>query len=87
MLFYFFQDPSEFIQKYGVDPEIIDNWPIIKATADNISNCVICTDEINEGNDIMILNCHGKHYYHSTCIKEWLKHRVSCPVCRSNNVF
>ena len=87
MLFYFFQDPGGFIQRYGVDPDIIDNWPTISATAENNTDCVICSDEIKEGQDIMILNCPGRHYYHASCIKEWLKQRVNCPVCRSNNVF
>lgn len=87
MLYYFFQDPGDFIQRFGVDPDIIDNWPTSPAAPDQNSDCVICSEEIKEGQQIMILNCNGRHYYHAPCIKEWLKHRVNCPVCRSNNVF
>lgn len=87
MLYIFFQDPGGFFQRYGVDPDIIDNWPEIEATQENSTECVICSADILDKDRIMILNCPGRHYYHASCIKEWLKVKINCPVCRSTNVF
>lgn len=85
LIYYFFQDPGEFINRYGMDPEVIDNWPSVKCEVP--SECVICVDEIKVGDMIMILNCNGKHFYHEQCIKTWLKTKVRCPICRSATVF
>ena len=87
MIYYFFSEPRDFIQKFGVDPDIVDNWPTVKATEEQVIDCVICSDEIGEGQQIMVLNCAGRHFYHAKCIKEWLKVKINCPVCRSSNVF
>jgi hypothetical protein len=87
LLYYFFKDPKDFIQKFGIDPEVIDNWPTIQANHSHVTDCVICTEEITENQMIMVLNCNGKHYYHANCIKDWLKVKVCCPICRSTNVF
>lgn len=80
---YFITAPIDFISRYGMDPEFIDNWPKEKAKKEQITDCVICSSEIREGEDIIILKCHNKHYFHDECIKQWLKKRVSCPICRS----
>lgn len=87
MLYYFFRDPQDFIRRFGIDPDIIDNWPTRTATAENLSECVICSEEIQENHQILVLNCAGRHFYHAPCIKEWLKVRINCPVCRSYNVL
>ena len=85
MIYYFYKEPAEFINKYGIDPDVIDNWPAI--TCEEPGECVICFDDIKKGDKIMILNCAGKHFYHEICIKTWLKTKVRCPICRSANVF
>jgi hypothetical protein len=85
MIYYFFKEPGEFINKYGLDSEVIDNWPVV--TCEVPGDCVICVEEIMVGDKIMILNCDGKHFYHEICIKTWLKRKVKCPICRSATVF
>ncbi len=87
LVYYFFKDPRDFIQRFGIDPELVDNWPTVTANSNHVMECVICSEEITEGQQIMVLNCNGKHYYHAPCIKEWLKVKINCPVCRSTNVF
>lgn len=87
MIYYFFKDPADFMARFGVDHDIIDNLPTVKASSEQVSVCVICSEDIREGMPILVLSCRGKHYYHDTCIKEWLKVKLNCPVCRSNNVL
>ena len=46
---------------------------------DNI--CSICHEQFIIGNEIRILQvCH--HVYHKTCIDEWFRQNVICPICR-----
>lgn len=44
--------------------------------------CSICHDELQQGNKVMKLGC--KHTFHSECLKEWGKHKPTCPNCRKN---
>lgn len=80
----FTSDPSSFYIHYGVDPEIIKNLPTIPADKKHLGTCVICLKDISEGDEILIVNCPGKHYFHGDCIKSWLLVKSSCPMCRSN---
>ena len=83
----FLANPSYFYANYGVDPEIIKNLPTIKADKKHVSCCVICTEDIKEGDEIMLLKCPAKHFFHGNCIKEWLLVKTTCPMCRSENVL
>ena len=83
----YLSDPSYFYAHYGVDPEIIKNLPTIKADKKHASCCVVCTDDIKEGDEIMILKCPAKHFFHGDCIKKWLMVRTTCPMCRCENVL
>ena len=83
----FFESPSHFYSQYGIDPEIIRNLPTVSADEKHIGCCAICTDNIKKGDEIMILNCPGNHFFHSNCIKSWLIVKTTCPMCRSENVF
>ena len=47
----------------------------------NIRNCVICFENINYEN-LIILKC--DHYFHEGCIKKWLVRNLNCPICRNN---
>ena len=67
--------------------EIIKNLPTIKADKKHISSCVICTEDIKEGDEIMILKCPANHFFHGNCIKKWLLVKTTCPMCRSENVL
>ncbi len=83
----FLENPSYFYAHYGIDPELIKSLPTIKADKKHISFCVICTEDIKEGDDIMILKCPGKHFFHGNCIKNWLLVKTTCPMCRSEHVL
>ncbi len=60
LVYYFLSNPAEFIRRVGIDPEIIEKWPTVKATIEQETSCVICTDDIKEGQQILILNCAAK---------------------------
>ena len=47
--------------------------------------CVICLNDIEQNHQILNLRC--KHFYHGDCIKTWLSEKMSCPTCRTLNIF
>jgi hypothetical protein len=77
-------NPNFFFNHYGMDPDMIKNLPTVKADDKHVSTCIICLKDINEGDQIMILNCSDKHYFHGDCIKSWLSVKTVCPICRRN---
>jgi len=45
--------------------------------------CPICIVDFEEGDDIRLLPCEGKHSFHQHCVDPWLlKLSSSCPICR-----
>eukprot|EP01118_Nematostelium_gracile_P001226 TRINITY_DN1127_c0_g1_i2.p1 TRINITY_DN1127_c0_g1~~TRINITY_DN1127_c0_g1_i2.p1 ORF type:complete len:323 (-),score=65.36 TRINITY_DN1127_c0_g1_i2:105-950(-) len=50
----------------------------------NESQCVICLDDFEEGNELKKLLCN--HHYHATCIDQWLVTNGRCPLCNSKAV-
>ncbi len=87
MVYYFLKNPQSFYSNFGIDPEIVRNLPTIKADSTHVTMCAICTEDIIEGNEILVLRCAGKHYFHGNCIKSWLIQKVNCPICRQENVL
>ena len=83
----FLDNPAYFYAHYGIDPEIIKNLPTIKADKKHVGCCAICTDDIKEEDEIMILKCPAKHFFHGSCIKSWLLVKTTCPMCRSENIL
>ena len=45
--------------------------------------CPICIVDFEEGDDVRVLPCDGKHCFHQQCVDPWLlKLSSSCPICR-----
>jgi hypothetical protein len=44
-------------------------------------NCIICICNI-EKNDCIYLRC--GHYFHNSCINDWIKEKANCPICKEN---
>jgi hypothetical protein len=45
--------------------------------------CIICWGSYNQTEIVTKLKCNDKHYYHSTCIENWITAgNNSCPMCR-----
>jgi len=45
--------------------------------------CIICLEAFSIGDKISYLPCF--HYFHSSCIKNWIKIKNKCPFC--NNII
>ena len=50
-----------------------------KIYAEN-SVCTICLEDFMEGEEVVLCPC--KHCYHQHCIKDWLRMKNSCPMCK-----
>ncbi len=87
MVYNFISDPIGFYSTFGVAPEIVNNLPTVKADKNHCNECVICTENIEEGDEILILKCPGNHFFHSNCVKQWLMQNFSCPLCISKNIL
>ncbi|KAF9447498.1 hypothetical protein P691DRAFT_646978, partial [Macrolepiota fuliginosa MF-IS2] len=47
--------------------------------------CPICIVDFEEGDDIRVLPCEGKHRFHPQCVDQWLLElSSSCPICRQD---
>ncbi|EPQ57224.1 hypothetical protein GLOTRDRAFT_58432 [Gloeophyllum trabeum ATCC 11539] len=45
--------------------------------------CPICILDFEEGDDLRVLPCEGKHMFHKQCVDPWLLElSSSCPICR-----
>lgn len=49
--------------------------------------CPICISEFEEGDDLRVLPCEGKHKFHQNCVDPWLL-QISglCPLCREGTL-
>ena len=43
-------------------------------------NCVICLNDFEVGEKVMILPC--VHMFHSECIRDWFEAKDTCPICK-----
>ena len=49
--------------------------------------CPICIVDFEEGDDIRLLPCEGKHSFHQQCVDPWLLTlSSSCPICRQGEL-
>ena len=47
--------------------------------------CAVCLSELVSGAETCRLRGCG-HRYHSACIREWLTHQATCPMCRARAI-
>jgi hypothetical protein len=66
------------------NPEILNNKlkKLKKYKCKEDANCTICLEKISKNTEIYKLEC--KHNFHSNCLEDWLKEKLSCPICRKN---
>ncbi|OMO79766.1 Zinc finger, RING-type [Corchorus capsularis] len=72
----------------GLDGETIDAYPITllgesrRLPRPNDNTCPICLSEYQAKEKLRTIpDCN--HYFHATCIDEWLKLNAACPLCRN----
>ena len=61
--------------------EYLDNNTSNSISNDN-TDCCICLDKFEENHKSIVLEC--SHRFHRSCISNWLKKELNCPVCRKN---
>lgn len=47
------------------------------------SSCCICMEDFKETSEISELNCDERHIFHTTCLQEWMKQNLICPLCKT----
>ena len=57
-----------------------------KADLEHTGVCSICLLDIDLGDNIIVLNCSNKHFFHTDCIKKWLDYSSCCPLCKSSDL-
>ena len=69
----------------ATDREILNNLP--ETQIEDVSkldqekkNCVICLEDFKNHDKAIILPC--IHLFHKNCIKNWLKKKNTCPICK-----
>ena len=65
--------------------EIIDfpiiNYENFEDKSNYDTKCTICLDEFENESNISLTEC--RHIFHTDCIKEWVRYKKECPVCRN----
>lgn len=65
--------------------EMINNNTLLYNSEKKDINCIICLDDIEEGDSVRSLRC--LHKFHQKCIDEWLqkqkKDNLLCPICET----
>ena len=61
----------------------IDRWKFKYASGEEVDNCAICCEEfLNKTKLVKLPDCN--HFFHSDCIKDWLKVKPLCPICKAD---
>jgi hypothetical protein len=65
------------------DPSVIRQLEtvVMEISAGDERQCSICLDGYNHGQRAKVTPC-CRNTFHKACLKKWLKHRRSCPLCR-----
>eukprot|EP00922_Rhytidocystis_sp_ex-Travisia-forbesii_P056347 GHVS01083436.1.p1 GENE.GHVS01083436.1~~GHVS01083436.1.p1 ORF type:complete len:428 (+),score=63.85 GHVS01083436.1:377-1660(+) len=48
--------------------------------------CPICMVDMDDGDEVMVMPCDARHFFHKTCVEKWLEGSQACPICRANIV-
>lgn len=48
--------------------------------------CPICMVDMNLEDEVMVMPCDNRHFFHKTCVTHWLETSQVCPICRDNIV-
>lgn len=65
--------------------KILSRLPSIVFSSDDDyekDKCCICLNEFSSDDKIKKLNC--GHMHHTECIRDWMYHKMSCPLCKEN---
>ena len=84
---FFFEEMMDNIHHHPrpTDKQLFNEFPETKIEDINKldpekRNCVICLEDFKSGEKATLLPC--VHLFHKNCIKNWLKSKNSCPICK-----
>lgn len=67
------------LKREGLTEEEIEQIPTTTAIPGD-TTCCICLVDIQQGAFARQLAC--KHLFHSECLVQWVRHQITCPLCR-----
>ncbi|KAL4591626.1 hypothetical protein LXL04_004595 [Taraxacum kok-saghyz] len=72
----------------GLDASTVRSLPVVPYSADSKiwGECSICLSEFQERETVKVIP-YCNHGFHPLCIDTWLSSHVSCPLCRSTELF
>ncbi|OVA19476.1 zinc finger protein [Macleaya cordata] len=74
----------------GLDPSTVKSLPLfayeIGNSKESSLDCVVCLSEFEEKETVKMIPYCG-HVFHQECIDMWFSSHVSCPLCRSTQLF
>ncbi|XP_051120578.1 RING-H2 finger protein ATL57-like [Andrographis paniculata] len=77
-------------EKRGLDPCAVESLPVAAYGAATkhpmIDDCPICLGEFRDGDTVKAIPYCG-HVFHPKCLDTWLWSHVTCPLCRSAQLF
>ena len=47
-----------------------------------MTECVICTEEFKEIDNVSELPCDSRHVFHTACLSTWMEKQTKCPLCK-----
>ena len=53
-----------------------------KTQDDALTQCAVCLEHYDEGDNLMVLPCDRRHNFHAECIEPWLQRMNTCPLCQ-----
>lgn len=84
------QSPLQFHtdKRAGVDASAVRSLPVVLYGGDSKiwTECSICLSEFEERETVKVIP-YCRHGFHPVCIDTWLSSHVSCPLCRSTQLF
>ncbi|PWZ25096.1 E3 ubiquitin-protein ligase RLIM [Zea mays] len=66
----------------GLEKRVFHPTAEPRCDGDNIRACTICLNDYEDGVEIAITPCPGRHEFHPRCIVNWLRQSNTCPLCR-----
>lgn len=75
-------EPSQQQMRERVGAKVLGEFATIykKTSVPEDSVCVVCLSSVTHGDQVLELPC--SHVFHLSCVEEWLKRSVVCPVCK-----
>lgn len=71
----------------GLEAAAVNSLPVVAyAKQQMMEECPICLSEFQERESVRLIPYCG-HVFHRNCIDTWLVSHVTCPVCRSDQLF